>query len=169
MSGSSHRTRSLRWLTHTGVGGLIYGAVVSGATLGAVSAHADESTRVAVAVVIVTAIYWAAHLYVHTLTQQLEGGDRRLLFDRIAASAREEAGILVGGLPIVAVYLALVVLGASPDTAGYGALVCLIALLFGVGYLGASQAGFSGRTALAEATLAGCFGVLIVIMKGLLH
>jgi hypothetical protein len=151
------------------VGGLLYGAIVSGATLGAVSAHADESTRVAAAVLLVTAVYWAAHLYVHTVTQQLAGSDRRLLFHRIAGSAREEAGVLVGALPIVAVYLTLVAFGSSPNAAGFGALTFLILLLFGVGYLGATQAGLTGWTALGEAALAGSFGVLIVMMKGLLH
>jgi hypothetical protein len=169
MGVSSPRTHVAGWLVRADAGGLLYGAIVSGATLGAVSAHADESTRVAAAVLLVTVVYWAAHLYVHTLTQQLEGSDRRLWFHRIAGSAREEAGVLVGALPIVAVYLALVVFGASPTAAGFGALTFLIVLLFGVGYLGATQAGLSGRTALAEAMLAGFFGVLIVMMKGLLH
>jgi hypothetical protein len=72
---SSPRARAADWLTHADVGGLLYGAIVSGATLGAVSAHADESTRVAAAVLLVTAVYWAAHLYVHTVTQQLAGSD----------------------------------------------------------------------------------------------
>jgi hypothetical protein len=165
----SPRARIPDWLTHADAGTLLYGAIVSGATLGAVSAHADESTRVAAAAVFVTAVYWAAHLYVHTLTQHLEGSDRRRLLHRLATSARAEAGVLVGGLPIVAVYLTLVVFGASPNAAGFGALTFLIVLLFGVGHLGATQAGLTGWTALGEATLAGFFGVLIVMMKGLLH
>ena len=54
--------------------GLLYGAVVSAATLG-VLAHASESTRVAIATFGVLIVYWSAHVYIHAFSKQLEGGD----------------------------------------------------------------------------------------------
>jgi hypothetical protein len=148
--------------------GLLYGAVVSAATLG-VLAHADESTRVAVATFGVLLVYWSAHVYIHSFSKQLAGHDSGHFFQRTRTSAREEVGVLVGGLPAVVVYVVLVVFGVHPPTAGYIALFFVVVLLFTVGYLGAVRAGFTRRLALIEAAGAGSFGIVIVLMKTLLH
>lgn len=147
---------------------LLYGAVVSAATLG-VLAHADESTRVVVATLGVLLVYWSAHVYIHSFSKQLEGEHTGLIHQRTAESAREEIGVLVGGLPGVVVYLLLVLFGVYPPTAGYIALFFVVGLLFTVGYLGAMRAGLGRRMALVEAIGAGSFGVVIVVMKALLH
>ena len=80
--------------------GLLYGAVVSAAALG-VLAHADESTGVAVGTLGVLLVYWSAHVYIHAFSKQLEGGDTGRFLQRTRASAREEVGVLIGGLPAV--------------------------------------------------------------------
>lgn len=169
MSVSSRSSGMAKVAERVDPAGLLYGAIVSGATLGAVSAHADEATRVAVATLLVLGVYWSAHVYIHALSAQLEGGDTRLLFHRTVASAREEASVFVGGLPTVVLYLILTILGVAPTTAGFISLWFLVALLFAVGYLGARWVGLTGFAALVEAAGAGFFGVLIVIMKSLLH
>jgi hypothetical protein len=153
---------------HRDHGGLLYGAVVSGATLGAVSAHADATTRVAVSTLVVLVVYWLAHVYVDVLADQLQG-DTRMLPSRYAASLTTEVAVLVGGLPTVAVYCLAAATGVDPSTAGYIALTFLICLLFTVGFIGARRAGLSGGMVLVEALAAGCFGVLIMAMKALLH
>ncbi len=150
-------------------GGLLYGAVVSGASLGAISAHADATTRVAISTLIVLVVYWLAHVYVDVLAAQLEGVDSRMLPRRFVDSMGGEATVLVGGLPVVVVYVVAAAAGASQSRAGYIALMFLVVMLFTVGLLGARRAGLSGGKALVEAAAAGCFGVLIVIMKALLH
>jgi hypothetical protein len=162
------RSGFARLFARSDASGLLYGAVVSGGAMAAISSHADASTRVAVATLAVLAIYWLAHVYVQTLSRQL-GGDTRLLMPRVAASAREEAIVLFGGIPTVAVYVAVSALGGTPSKAAFGALFFLVALLFTVGYLGARQAELTGLRAVVEAVGAGLFGVLIVIMKALLH
>jgi hypothetical protein len=149
--------------------GLLYGAVVSGGALAATSSHADASTRVAVATFAVLVIYWLAHVYIQTLSKQLGGADTRPLMPRIVTAAREEAIVLFGGIPTVAVYVAVSALGGTVSTAAFAALFFLVALLFTVGYLGARQAELTGLRAAVEAVGAGVFGVLIVIMKALLH
>jgi hypothetical protein len=148
--------------------GLLYGAVVSAATLG-VLAGSHESTRVAVATLGVLLVYWSAHVYIHSFSKQLKGVQPGLFVQRTRESAREEVGVLVGGLPAVAVYVILVAFGVHPPTAGYISLFFVVALLFTVGYLGALRAGLTHRIALVEASGAGSFGVVIVIMKALLH
>jgi len=158
-----------RLLARSDPGGLLYGAVVSGAALAAISAHADGTTRVVIPTFVVLAIYWLAHVYIHTLSKQLAGGDTRLLWHRVATYAREEVPVLLGGLPALAVYVVADLAGGSPSTAAFTALLFLVALLFVVGYMGARLAGLTGLAAMVEAAGAGFFGVLIVIMKTLLH
>ncbi|HEU5455621.1 MAG TPA: hypothetical protein VFU85_08045 [Nocardioides sp.] len=147
---------------------LLYGAVVSAATLG-VLAHAEESAGVAIGTLGVLLVYWSAHVYIHAFSKQLHGEDTGLFIQRTTASAREEVGVLIGGLPAVAVYVILVAFGVHPPTAGYISLFFVIVLLFTVGYVSAIRAGLTRRIALAEAAGAGSFGVAIVAMKALLH
>ena len=148
--------------------GLLYGAVVSAATLG-VLAHASESTRVAIATFGVLIVYWSAHVYIHSFSKQLKGVHQGLFVQRTAESAREEVGVLIGGLPALVLYVLLVAVGVYPPTAGYIALFFVVVLLFTVGYVGAIRAGLTHRVALVEAAGAGSFGVAIVVMKALLH
>ena len=148
--------------------GLLYGAVVSAATLG-VLAGSHESTRVAVATLGVLLVYWSAHVYIHSFSKQLKGVHPGLFVKRTKDSAREEVGVLVGGLPALAVYVILVAAGVEPPTAGYISLFFVVVLLVTVAYLGALRVGLSHRIALVEAAGAGSFGVAIVLMKALLH
>jgi hypothetical protein len=148
--------------------GLLYGAVVSASTLG-VLANSHASTRVAVATLAVLFIYWSAHVYIHSFSKQLKGVHPGLFFRRTKDSAREEVGVLIGGLPALALYVILVLAGVEPPTAGYISLYFVVVLLVTVAYLGALRAGLSRRIALIEAAGAGSFGVAIVIMKALLH
>jgi hypothetical protein len=168
VSVSPQAPRATRLLPRFDPAGLLYGAVVSAATLG-VLAHADESTRVAIATFGVLLVYWSAHVYIHSFSKQLKGHDSGHIVQRTRTSAREEIGVLVGGLPAVVVYVVLVVFGVHPPTAGYIALFFVVVLLFTVGYLGAVRAGFTRRVALIEAAGAGSFGIVIVLMKALLH
>jgi hypothetical protein len=148
---------------------LLYGSVVSGGTLAVLANHASGSTYVALGTLAVLLIYSMADLYVHVVSAQLTGGDTRRLARRLADFVGEELYVVVGGLPTVAVYLVSLLLGASPSDAGTVALTFLVALLFATGYLGAHRAGMTGGAALLEATAAGSFGVVIVILKSTLH
>lgn len=148
--------------------GLLYGAVVSAATLG-VLAGSHESTRVAVATLGVLLVYWLAHVYIHSFSKQLKGVHPGLFVKRTKDSAREEVGVLIGGLPALVLYVVLVAVGVEPPTAGYISLLFVVVLLVTVAYLGAIRAGLSRRIALVEAAGAGSFGVAIVVMKALLH
>ncbi len=164
---STERTTTER--DHADTGGLLYGAVVSGAALAAISAHADTTTRVAISTFIVLVVYWLAHVYVDVLAAQLEGEDTRMLHNRFAGSVGKESPVLVGGLPVLVVYVLTDYAGASPTQAGYLALSFLVLMLFTVGFVGARRAGLSRGKVLVEAAAGGSFGVLIVIMKALLH
>jgi hypothetical protein len=150
-------------------GGVLYGAVVTAGTLAAVSANVSHVRRVALAVAVVLVAYWLAHVYVAT-QQMLFDGSSRSLLGRIRTAAREEATVLVGGLPAVLVYLAAYwLLGAEARTAALGALWFSVGFLFLIGYLGAHRAGMRGAALLVESCGAGSLGILAVVAKLLLH
>ena len=55
-----HRTDLVSTVERADVGRLLYGAVVSGGALSAISAHSDETPRVALATFLVVVVYVAA-------------------------------------------------------------------------------------------------------------
>jgi hypothetical protein len=165
---SSPRVKAASWLAHTDPAGLLYGAIVSAAVLATVSAHADGSTFVGVATALVLVVYWMAHVYIRTLSSQLDGDTRHFLL-RLRSASAHETGVLKGGSPAILVYVVASVAGAEIDSAAAVAVYFTVFLLAGVGYLGAHQAGLRGRAVLLEVLGAASFGVLIVVAKSLLH
>lgn len=168
VSGSSRRIAAARRIARGDPADLLYGAIVSAAVLATVSAHGDGVRFVAIATGIVLAVYWMAHVYTSALSEQF-GGDQRHLLKRLRTSATHEASVLMGGLPAILVYVLAGIAGAGPSTAANVALYFSVALLIAAGYVGAHQAGLTGRAVVAEAAGAGLFGVLIVVAKTLLH
>ncbi|WP_019144593.1 hypothetical protein [Aeromicrobium massiliense] len=164
----AHR-RLVEVLVRRDPGNVLYGAVVTAGVLAAVSAEISHVHRVALGVGASLLAYWLAHVY--TATQaMLFDGHRGSLPRRFGSAAGEEAGILVGGVPAVVVYLAghdLVELSASD--AAFCALWFSVGFLFLIGYLGAHRAGIRGWWLLVESIGAASLGVLAVAVKFLLH
>lgn len=148
--------------------GLLYGAIVSATALAAVSLSTSEAVRVAIATGAVLIIYWMADLYVHALALRFDG-DSRGLPKRLATSATRKSGVLMGGLPGIAVYVGVYALTRNSTVAAFSALVSAIVILTVAGYLGARRAGDPRRTAILEAGGAGMLGVVVLFAKSLLH
>jgi hypothetical protein len=185
-----HRTDLVRAVERADVGGLLYGAVVCGGALAAISAHSDETPRVALSTFLVVVVYWLSHVYVHVLSERLAGTraeeetrervpggsdgpapetERRPAPRSLSRDFTLETGVLKGGLPALVVYVAASALGAEPSTAGFIALSALTLMLLVVGYLGAFRAGLRGTAAALEASGAGLFGLLMIGLKAFLH
>ena len=164
----STRSRAAGLLARADPAGLLYGAIVSAAVLATVSAHADDSVFVGLATGLVLVIYWMAHVYIYTLSSQLDG-DRRHFLLRLRTASAHETSVLKGGVPAIVVYVGAELAGADVDAAAATAVYFTVGLLGVVGYLGAHQAGLSGRAMALEVAAAASFGVLIVLAKTLLH
>ena len=160
--------KAARWVTAADPSGLLYGAIVSGAVLVTVNAHASSADRVVVTTSVFLVTYWMAHVYIGTLSTQLRG-DTRAFFPRLGTAARKETGVLKGGLPAIVVYSLGYLLGLDKPDAAALAAYFTVGLLMVVGYLGAHAAGLRGRIVVGEVAAAAFFGVLIVIGKSLLH
>lgn len=165
---TSRRAAIARWLAATDPAGLLYGAIVTAAVLVTISAHATASTHVTLATSVVLVVYWMAHVYIETLSTQL-GGDTRHFLARLRVASTHETAVLKGGVPAIVVYVVTDLLWADKGTAAAVAVYFSVVLLAVVGYLGAHRAGLRGRAMVLEVAGAASFGVLIVIMKALLH
>ena len=161
------REAAAGWLAARHPAELLYGAIVSAAVL-TTATHVEGSQRVAVITLVVLVIYWCGHVYVHAVSRQFEGDDRRL-GSRLRVATAHEIGVLLGGLPAIVVYVVAAAVGASTNTAATVAVYFSVVLLGGVGYLGARRSGLGGRALMLETAGAATFGVLIVALKTLLH
>jgi len=163
-----HRRRAADTLARRDPGAIVYGAVVTAASLAAVSANISHVQRVALSVGAVVAVYWLAHVYTET-QEMLFHGDRRPLYRRTPHAAAKEVFILVGAVPAVVVYLLLDLLGMSASGAAYWALWFSVAFLALIGYLGAHRAEIRGWWLLLESAGAASLGILAVLGKVFLH
>jgi VIT1/CCC1 family predicted Fe2+/Mn2+ transporter len=128
----------------------------------------EDFPHVAFATAFVLGVYWLAHVYTEAQSLQF-AGDRRSFWRRLAHTAVGASDIIKGGLPAIAVYLAVDLLGASTKNAAATAVYFSVAVLGYVGYLTARRSGRHGWASLADALVAGLFGVLVVLAKTLLH
>lgn len=147
---------------------LLYGAVVTGSVLAVSSSHAEETAHVAVAAAVVTAIYWLAHVYVEAVGSRFQDNDRPM-HRRIADAMRDAAEVLVGAVPPIAIFLLARLLGADVSAAAQIALWCTVVMLTLAGAGAAFLAGVRGWELVLESLVAGCFGLLVVALKYLLH
>lgn len=155
-------------LTSTNAAGLLYGGIVTAATIAVASAHSERGLLVLVAVGGALVTYWLAHVYVRALTDRLAAGGLRLPH-HLRHAAGHESTVLLGGLPALVIFTVEVAIGIDVGTAGVVALWVSVFLLAGVGYLAAHAAGMRGRALAGETAVAGLFGVFAVLLKSLLH
>jgi hypothetical protein len=152
----------------TGAARFLYGALVAAAALAVAGGSGDTSAQIVVATVVSLCVYWLAHVYTDVIAV-------RLVAPGIALSAtlcrafRDEAAIVAGGVPPLAVFGIAALSGASTSLSAYLALGMTAAMLAAVGFLAGSRAGSSTGVRVAEATAAALLGALVATLKVLLH
>lgn len=147
---------------------LLYGAIVAGSVLAVSSAHAEDSAHVAAATALVTAIYWLAHVYVEAIGGRFRDNDLPM-HRRIGQAMHHSLELLVGALPPILVFLGARFLGADVQTAAQIALWITVAMLLVAGAGAAYLAGVRGWALVVESLIAGSFGLLVILLKYLLH
>ena len=98
------------------IGQLLYGAIITGGALAVTSTTDARALRVAAGVVGVLVVYWSAHVYVRVQGRRLRDSSASLR-GLVAGAAAHEAGVLVGGVPALAVFGLATALGAFQGTA----------------------------------------------------
>jgi hypothetical protein len=147
---------------------LLYGAIVAGSVLAVSSAHVPESAHVALAASLVTAIYWLAHVYVEAVGNRFRDREHAI-HSRLLLSMRESIEVLFGSVPPILVFLLARAFGADVSHAAQIALWFTVVLLIVAGASAAYLAGARGLALVLEAMVAGAFGVLVILLKYLLH
>ena len=160
-----------RWsalLARAHPGGLVYGAIITGTLLVAVSGHESSAGRVVLVWVLVLGTYWLAHVFVHAAESQFQG-DNRSIIRRSLVAARAEVAVLEGGIPAMVVFLIASWVGLGSLGAEQWALWSIVGFLAAVAYIGTRHAGRSHTAAVGEAIGASLLGLILVLAKTLLH
>lgn len=147
---------------------LLYGAVVSGSVLAVASVHGVTQDRVAVATASVALVYWLAHVFVDAVGGRFEDVEHSV-GARLAVALRTNFGVLLGSVPPVLVFLLGDALGLDVTGAAWLALWFTVALIVAAAVLAGYRAGARGLALAAEAAVAGAFGVVVILLKYLLH
>lgn len=153
----------------------VYGVVLVSGLLIIVANKSDaEPVSVLLKVLGTAVIFWLAHVYAGAVSHLADEPDAEAsTADRLAAAIRQSLGHLWGMLaaPVVpAVALSVSALGlVSPEQAIWGTLWVNVALLAVLGYRGVAR--WSGRiwVRLAGALVTAGFGLILVLLKALIH
>jgi hypothetical protein len=159
---SAQSTRDTEDATAAG----IYGVIVSAAVMAA--AHAPSAVATVVAVLATLTIYWAAERYARIVAERIHQGhrpSRQTLRDQLTGGWE----MVTTSIIPLAVLVTVRLLGANLRTAVVWGLVCSTVLLCVAGW----HVGRGGRLTTPErivsSTVAGAFGLGLILLKTLLH
>jgi hypothetical protein len=161
-------SRVSRWASRLDTGNLLYGTIVSAAALAVGAGQGETAFGMDEAMVTTLIVYWLAHVYIKTVSERRPGSTtplRRLL----RHSARQEATILLGGLPAVALTTALAVAQVSLWATVLAVLVTAILALILEGALAGLKAEIRGWRLAVEASSAALMGVILAALLVSLH
>ncbi|MET0788678.1 MAG: hypothetical protein ABWY33_05480 [Cellulomonas sp.] len=164
MSAEQHFTRIDRFLRNKGAAEVLYGALVSSVVLAATSAGADSGDVVLVATAFVSVTYWLAHVYADAVGGRFEDVDHSS-GHRLKHALRNNTGVLLGSLPVLAVFAIGRLFGMNVIDAAFLALWFTVAMLASVAALAAHRAGVRGAALAGETLLAAGFGLLVIALK----
>jgi hypothetical protein len=130
--------------------------------------HAPSAAGTATAVLVTLSIYWAAERYARIVAARIHQGDRPS-GETVRQQLTSGWEMITTSLLPLAVLLMIRLLGTNLRTAVIWALVCSTVLLCRAGW----RVGREGRLTIAErfvsSTVAGLFGVGLIVLKTLLH
>ena len=148
--------------------GAIYGTVVVGGVLAATTLDARPSAIVAGAYALATVVvFWFAHAWARSLGRRATG--LRALYVSTAESLAHDWPLVQAAFPPFAAIAAARLLGASHETAIDVGMWTCVALLAGWGAVIARREGASALGIAARAAACLLLGMVLVLLKALLH
>ena len=156
------------WLARLNTGGLLYGTIVCAASLTLGAGQGETEASLVQAMTATLLIYWLAHVYTATVGDR-HSGEHTVLRTRVAAAARREATILIGGLPALLTELSLALAGVTLWVSVLVSICVAIVVLIVDGVLAGLHAGVTGWRLAAEGAGAAVFGIVIAILLVYLH
>jgi hypothetical protein len=144
----------------------IYGVIVGAAVMA--SSHAASAVAVIVAVLVTLVVYWSAERYSRLVAQRIHEHRRPTAHEiRVQLTTGWEI-VTASALP-VAVLALLRAMDVPLRTAVLSALVCSALLLCRAGWEMGRHGQLTRPERLMSASVAGAFGVLMILLKITLH
>ena len=150
------------------IAGAIYGTILATTVVAAIGPDPEKLSRALAVVLVTSAVFYAAHVYSVVVGARLVAR-RHLTASEVGAIAKAEWPMLQSSLP-VAVPLLLGQLGWIPEEAASDlAMAVGIGALFVYGVLIGIREGRGWVSVALNALIVGSFGVLILLLKVLVH
>ena len=148
----------------------IYGTILVMAVITALS-HDDSvtSAQLIAGVLATTFVFWIAHVYAEVLGQRMEGEGGRPTFANLAVAARGEWPLVEAALLPVLCLLVGVLGVVKTDTAVAIAIGVGVIELFGYGIAAGRRLQLSRGGIVVVGVVNGALGLLIVLLKVLVH
>lgn len=158
-----------RWLARgtANVDGAIFGTITAAAVIAASAAH-DPTIGSVVAVTVVTVVvFWLAHVYGSVVEGHMEEG--RSGVDAVGEAMIDELPVLEAPAPSVLLLLLGLIGVFDAETAVLAALWMAVAQLVIWGGAAARRHRRSWRAAAVSGAISGTFGLVIILLKALVH
>ena len=143
----------------------IYGLIVAASVISVVGSEM-RTLPLAVAVVVTLVVYWLAEEYAALIEHASAGHPPTWAHIRAALKAKWPM-VSASYIPLVTLLLARL-LGATPTTSAYIALIVIVVLLMVYGWRASGSAGMRGLLRFGMTFLAGFLGFLMILLKGAL-
>ena len=150
------------------IAGAIYGTILATTVVAAIGPDPEKLSRSLAVVLVTSVVFYAAHVYSVVVGARMVAR-RHLTGPEVAAIAAAEWPMLQSSLPVAAP-LVLGKLGWIPDEAATDvAMLVGIGALFVYGVLVGVRGGRGWVSVIVNALVVGSFGLLILLLKVLVH
>jgi len=149
-------------------GAAVYGTITVGALLASESANQETYADTVAAVAIAMLVYWLAHAYTDFAERRFEH-KQPLTLDGLARSLVHEVPIIVGAAVPLAVLLVCWAAGVGLTSAVPAALFTTAVMIVIEEVVAGVRAKLSRRGLMAQTAAGALFGLLLVVLKLLLH
>ncbi len=146
--------------------GIITGTVVSCAVIAAAVGHLEE-TRLVIAILATSFIYWLAHLHARTLGDAVK--HRTHPIDALKEALAETWPILAAALVPALILIIAQIAGAEIRTAAWIAVISSTVLLTIYSFYAGRRGGLGLGGSLVSASVGATLGILIIVLKAGLH
>jgi hypothetical protein len=144
----------------------IYGVIIGAAVMA--TSHGKTSTAVAVSVLVTLTIYWAAERYARLVAERIHDG-RGPTWHEVRVQLTSGWAIVTASVLPLGVLVLGDLLGFETAVAVSVALASSTLLLLGAGWEIGREANLGLWERIAMAIAAGAFGVMMAVLKALLH
>ncbi len=148
--------------------GAVYGTITVGALLAAESAHQETYVETVGAVLLTLLIYVLAHAYAEFAGERLRSGEHLTLTGFGHTVARSAALLPGAGVPLIALLISWAV-GASLSAAVTAAVWTSAGMVVVLELIAGVRADNSGRELAAQTAIGALLGLLVIVLRLILH